>query len=711
MKHILTYFFLVGLLAACGGGGGGVDEEIVEPPVVTPSPSVSFSSSAASVTLGQTFILTWSTVNADTCVASGDWSGDKALSGSESILASISGVSSYTLSCSGEGGTQTQRVDVEFGAVSGSLDPWYGSKTPWFVSAPPSNYTIFEDSSNLSITGAPEGISHNGTDAPGAGKFIFNRVYRTHKHGLGRGEQFGIYSSWLSSFGVNSIEGGLWVNPGAAGPDYYPTLHLASIGDAYHICNDVQMGSGLYGVFIGDRWLNMVQISNQVLTIPGSNIAFDMNQNPNEDENGIWTGWGWTYLNFDHPRDYKFWMSFVETYDYQGPINGYIPEHFNWVDPAKITNGQFADTLAQYGSNFGTMATKGSNANGGTANEYYVNGTLRMGDDLFYVPTPKFPIKKEREYILAHPQNISQSGIENYASSLKNGSLTNALIPSSNLSFNNIYQSTHQALKILEQVNGEEYRYIITPLYKVGYEGHLGFVDWDFSDATARALQESSNGHAYVRRLQTKWVVEPGASDDYKNHPHQYNAEIVAAPDTIARAPQKNYKFFNYNERDTSHPDFTNWDISGKTRYQTQIQNGALVTYVWFKFIEQPAMLSAAQNHPETYTTTYLNQLQGYVENLHSVANQNSKTNPTDPVFINYRGAEQPDNKDFNLAKIDPGQLVSPLEGFEVGYVPVVISSVHPEALTFTGVDMVTEPASQCTDSAWTDSFYPDNAP
>ena len=82
------------------------------------------------------------------------------------------------------------------------------------------------------------------------------------------------------------------------------------------------MGSGLYERFIGDKWLTMIQISNRVLSVPGVNIAFDMEQNPHADDNGIWIGSGWSYLNLNHPRDFKFWISFIESYDYQGPVNG-----------------------------------------------------------------------------------------------------------------------------------------------------------------------------------------------------------------------------------------------------------------------------------------------------------------------------------------------------------------------------------------------------
>ncbi len=242
----------------------------------------------------------------------------------------------------------------------------------------------------------------------------------------------------------------------------------------------------------------------------------------------------------------------------------------------------------------------------------------------------------------------------------------------------------------------------------MGFEEHLGYVDWDFSNAEQKRLNEQSNGYGYVKRLESKWEVEEGASDEYKNHPHQYNAEIVAAPDDVLRVPRKRHRFFNYKERDTSHPDFANWDIGDRKRYQSLLQSGATATYVWYKFIEQPAMLTAVQNHPETYTPEYLQTLQSNIEALHRLINDNSTPSPEAPVFLNYQGAAMPDNKDPHLAKIDPGQLVQRLPGYEFGYVPVVISVMHPEDVSDNGGGLQGEPDMDCTNATWTDTYYPD---
>jgi hypothetical protein len=586
------------------------------------------------------------------------------------------------------------------------INEYYGTKLPFFAVESPQDYELF--SPTVRIDGRLEGLNHQATADPGAGKFVFNRVYRAFKHGLESGQQFGVFGSWLRSYGNNSVEGGLWVNPKTAGPHYYPTLHIAGVGDAYHACNDVQMGSGLYERFLGDRWLTMVQISNKVLSVPGVNIAFDKDQEPYEADNGIWLGSGWTNLNLDHPRNFNYWMSFIETYDYQGPVNGYMPEHFNWIDPAKIASGNFAQRQEDYGDQFGTLSTVGSAPDGHNGNERVGLKALALGNNTYYYPLANLPNFKEREYLVQHPQSIEQVDMESYSSALKSNNLSETLIPTTVKDFNSIYESTHNQLKIVENIDDDEHVSMVVPSYQVGFDNALGYVDWDYSTSDLEQTQRSQNGYLYVRKLEDKWEVEDGASDDYKNHQHLYQTELIEAPDEIVRVPRVSHQFFSYKERDTSHPDFQNWDTSGKTRFQVQLQNGSTATYVWFKYIEQPAVKTAQQNHPETYTDDYLNSLQNYIETLHTEVNENSNVNPSDPVFINYRGSSNPDNRDPNLAKIDPGQIVAPPKGFKIGYVPVIISVYHPEAYSSNGSGLMQQPDSACTNEAWTDTYYPD---
>jgi hypothetical protein len=574
---------------------------------------------------------------------------------------------------------------------------YYGSVAPSSLGPAPSHTLV---DTNREFFGGTDGISHEPTAAQGAGKFIFNRIYRASKHGVGFGEQYGIYHWWLGSYGSNSIEGGIWVNPYVAGPHYYPTLHIAGVGDPYHTCTDVQFGSGMGSAFIGDRWLAMIQISNRVLTVPGANIAFDKDQPPYDDDNGMWLGWGWTYLNLAHPRGYKYWMSFVESYDYQGPINGYVPEFFNWVDPKRIQDGSYQEKRRTM-SPFGTFATIGSKPDASVANEQYTRA-MHVRDDIYYVPVPRMPSHKTREYVVAHPQGIESQAMEAYSNALRSNVSFDTLIKTQFKRFNGTFSSTHSQFKIHETIGGQKHLTVVRPSYRTGYDGFKGFIEWSSLSAA------SQNGYQYVRKLSTKWPVEPGASDEYKNHPNLYTSTPIAPPDNVQRVPRVGLKFFSYKERNTAHPDFANWNTSGKTRYTVKLQNGATATYVWFKFIDQPAFKTARQNWPQVYTETYLQRLQTYIESLHRRVRERSKVNPSEPVFINYRNPSDPSRFDPHLVRLDPGQLVVPPAGLEVGYVPVIISVVHPSEYSANGSGRNEAPDPTCTNARWTNTYHPD---
>src|SRR3989338_7180041 len=69
-------------------------------------PTVVITASPGSVPTGTASTLTWTSTDATSCTASGDWSGSKALSGSESTGNLTTG-KTYTITCTGPGGTAT----------------------------------------------------------------------------------------------------------------------------------------------------------------------------------------------------------------------------------------------------------------------------------------------------------------------------------------------------------------------------------------------------------------------------------------------------------------------------------------------------------------------------------------------------------------------------------------------------------------------------
>ena len=87
----------------CEGGGGG--------PPPPPPPSVDLLG-PATVEIPNPIILSWNSSNTDSCSASGDWSGSKPTSGSETLNLP-GGTYTFTLSCSGPGGSSSDSVTIQ----------------------------------------------------------------------------------------------------------------------------------------------------------------------------------------------------------------------------------------------------------------------------------------------------------------------------------------------------------------------------------------------------------------------------------------------------------------------------------------------------------------------------------------------------------------------------------------------------------------------
>jgi endoglucanase len=80
-------------------------------------PSVTISVAPATVAVGQTATLTWSSTHATSCTASGAWGGPQPTAGSQSITATAPGTSSYGLTCTGAGGTASGAATLTVHAV------------------------------------------------------------------------------------------------------------------------------------------------------------------------------------------------------------------------------------------------------------------------------------------------------------------------------------------------------------------------------------------------------------------------------------------------------------------------------------------------------------------------------------------------------------------------------------------------------------------
>ena len=118
--NIRIYYSLIALsfLTACGGGGGGGGGDTGGGNTggggggTTPAPTASISSSTGSVEVNTDFTLTWSSTNATSCTASGDWSDTIATSGTKTFSESSAGSKTYTITCTGAAGSATDSASV-----------------------------------------------------------------------------------------------------------------------------------------------------------------------------------------------------------------------------------------------------------------------------------------------------------------------------------------------------------------------------------------------------------------------------------------------------------------------------------------------------------------------------------------------------------------------------------------------------------------------
>jgi hypothetical protein len=85
--------------------------------------------------------------------------------------------------------------------------------------------------------------------------------------------------------------------------------------------------------------------------------------------------------------------------------------------------------------------------------------------------------------------------------------------------------------------------------------------------------------------------------------------------------------------------------------FKAYLGDGSVVTYSWYRFADQPALLNADLSPEERQ------QMQAKVEKLHRVWTKDREYLPPNTVG--------------QLADLDPAQLVVPPKGLEVGYVPI----------------------------------------
>jgi hypothetical protein len=147
---------------SCSGVGGSASDSVSVTVAAPSAPSVNLTASPPNLPYNGSTTLSWTSSNTTGCTASGDWTGSKAVSGSQTMSALTSN-SSYSLTCSGVGGSANDSVSVTVAApvptLSFSANPvtvsQNGSTTLNWNSTDATNCTASGDwSGNKGVSGS-----------------------------------------------------------------------------------------------------------------------------------------------------------------------------------------------------------------------------------------------------------------------------------------------------------------------------------------------------------------------------------------------------------------------------------------------------------------------------------------------------------------------------------------------------------------------------
>ena len=138
--------------------------------VIAPAPTVTLTANPTSIAVGQSSTLMWNSTNADSCSASGSWSGPQAISGSLMVSPTVSSV--YNLTCVGSGGSATSFANIA--VTSSGLTPTVTlTANPTTIPYGQSS-TLTWSSTNTTGCTAPDG-----TQGPTSGSAVVSPISST----------------------------------------------------------------------------------------------------------------------------------------------------------------------------------------------------------------------------------------------------------------------------------------------------------------------------------------------------------------------------------------------------------------------------------------------------------------------------------------------------------------------------------------------------
>jgi hypothetical protein len=430
--------------------------------------------------------------------------------------------------------------------------------------------------------------------------------------------------TWESVF--QTVEGGLgyWAgNHFRYGP---PKFSM----NATPQCYDYEVGSPGWSFFysneaLPDNRLGIAQLSNRLL-IPPDALPFQGNPN------GEFLGYSWMALPFtdpstgDLPTGDQSWTCFLSAANFKGPIAYYIPE--TWSKIGKLFKYPFL-----YGR--GLDARPGNMGGGAMEINTVPRFESRDGQGTVYSRIPKlqFPVDNQgRTFLVQDVTYYSKAALYDAFKVWRNGGQT---CPG-RFDDKGAWKSTLTTKTTRYDQAGKKLAGVERVFDTKVFEGNVWGLEWFNSDISPKGIFPQ-----YYKQVGEERVALAAA-------------EVPA--DT--RLQSQEFKRAGRGEPYTS-PGTGAWSRPGSKSgpFTVKLADGSLVTYSWYRFVDQPSFQQYAWSEEKKA------RLQAFVEKIH--ANW-----PTDRDYM------APPSRG-TLVSLDPALLVTPPKGLELGYVPIV---THQEA-------------------------------
>lgn len=390
-------------------------------------------------------------------------------------------------------------------------------------------------------------------------------------------------------------------------------------------CYDYEVGSPGWSFFydseaLPDDRLGIAQLSNRLL-IPPDGLPFEGNPD------GDLMGYTYMALPFtdpvsgEPPTGDHAWTCFIHTANFKGPIAYYVPE--TWSKIGKLFNDPFL-----YGrgldSRPGTMHSGAMEINTVPCLE----GTSATSVIYAKIPQLKFPVDKDGRSILVQQVTYySKAALYDAFLAWRKGGW-----PCTGVF------DTNGAWRATLKANPTRYTQADLPI--VGIDG----------------IVESHvyPGDLWGVRWNTNAWDAPGAFPQYFRQEGETRVPVAAA-DVPAETGLSRREF----QLAGRGPPFTSprrgaWINPGPAKgpFTVKLIDGSLVTYSWYRFIDQPTFQQYKWSEEKKQA------LQSFVEKIHA----------SWPIDRDYMAPPATGR----LVRLDPALIVQPPPGLEVGYVPIV---------------------------------------